>query len=82
MSRMGRTRMYALLSQPASTFLISDDPIFNGFAHKVEADVNSVLSNYDITEKKTLRELLMKQGATQSADGRLHLIDPKATLAL
>ena len=33
-----------------------------------------------LTPEQTIA--LMKQGATASADGRLHLIDPKATLAL
>lgn len=52
------------LSQPASTLLNSDDATFNAFAQKVETDVNSVLSDYTIFDKETLRELL---GARLSA---------------
>jgi subtilisin family serine protease len=33
-----------------------------------------------LTPEQTIA--LMKQGATPSADGRMHLIDPKATIAL
>jgi subtilisin family serine protease len=46
------------LSQPASSLLKADDATFNQFASKVEADVNSVLADYTISDKETLRELL------------------------
>ncbi|MHB1938781.1 MAG: S8 family serine peptidase [Acidobacteriaceae bacterium] len=46
------------LSQPASALLASDDATFNAFVRKVEADVDSVLSDYTISDKETLRELL------------------------
>jgi hypothetical protein len=36
--------------------------------------------NPQLTPEQTIA--LMKEGATTSADGRLHLIDPKATVAL
>lgn len=46
------------LSQPASTLLTSDDATFNVLVRKVDADVNSVLSDYNISDTATLRELL------------------------
>ena len=46
------------LSMPASQFLHADDATFNAFLSKVEADVNSVLSDYTISDKATLRQLL------------------------
>ena len=52
------------LSEPASQMLAADDGAFNAFAKKVDADVNSVLADYTITDKETLRELL---GARLSA---------------
>jgi hypothetical protein len=52
------------LSEPASQMLAADDATFNAFAKKVEADVDSVLADYTITDKETLRELL---GARLSA---------------
>ena len=64
------------LTQPASTLLTSDDATFNAFAAKVEADVNSVLSDYNITDKATLRELLGTRLAVQLLQG-----DAKGALA-
>ena len=46
------------LKEPASKFLIADKAKFDPFVRKVEADVNSVLANYTITDKATLRQLL------------------------
>lgn len=46
------------LSEPPSAFLGADDATFNAFANKVGATVNSVLSDYDITDKAMQRELL------------------------
>lgn len=46
------------LSEPASRFLSADDATFAAFLHKVEGDVNSVLAEYTIADKATLRELL------------------------
>lgn len=42
----------------ASDLLLSDDATFAPFAQKVGADVDSVLSGYDIQDKSTLRTLL------------------------
>jgi len=64
------------LTQPASSLLNADDAAFNAFAKKVEADVNSVLANYSISDKETLRELL---GARLSA--QLLRWDMKGALA-
>ncbi len=46
------------LSEPASQFLLANDATFNAFVRKVEVDVNSVLADYTISDKATLRELL------------------------
>ncbi len=46
------------LDQPASALLKADDATFNVLAKKVQADVNSVLADYNISDKETLRELL------------------------
>jgi subtilisin family serine protease len=64
------------LSQPASQFLTSDDATFNVLTRKVEADVNSVLADYNISDKETLRELLGTRLAAQ-----LLLGDTKGALA-
>jgi hypothetical protein len=42
----------------ASSLLMADDATFDAFARKVGADVNSVLADYAIEDKATLRELL------------------------
>ena len=59
------------LSEPASQFLGADDATFNAFADKVESDVNSVLSDYTITDKQTLRELLGAQLNVQLLHGQM-----------
>jgi len=45
------------VSVPPSTLLMADDESFNAFAQKVVKDVDSVLSDYDIEDKATLRRL-------------------------
>ncbi len=45
------------VSVPPSTLLMADDETFNAFAQKVVHDVDSVLSNYEIEDKATLRRL-------------------------
>ncbi|MGC2162169.1 MAG: hypothetical protein WA634_09695, partial [Silvibacterium sp.] len=64
------------LSQPASSLLVSDDATFGAFASKVEADVNSVLSDYTISDKETLRELLWTRlnGQRLGGDGKGALV--------
>jgi hypothetical protein len=52
------------LNQPASSLLKADNATFNVLAKKVETDVDSVLADYNISDKETLRELL---GARLSA---------------
>ena len=42
----------------ATALLTSDDATFNVFAAKVQADVDSVLSDYEIQDRATLRSLL------------------------
>jgi subtilisin family serine protease len=46
------------LNQPASEFLAADDATFAPFARQVGAAVDSILANYSIADKETLRELL------------------------
>ncbi len=64
------------LTQPASTFLDADDATFNALAKQVGADVDSVLSDYNIADKSTLRELLGTKEDVQLLTG-----DPKGALA-
>jgi hypothetical protein len=45
------------ISGPPSVLLMADDAVFNAFAEKVLHDVDSVLSDYDIADKATLRQL-------------------------
>jgi subtilisin family serine protease len=45
------------MNQPPSTFLLADDSTFNAFVANVLHDVESVLNNYDIEDKATLRAL-------------------------
>jgi hypothetical protein len=40
------------LTQPASSLLKADDATLNVLANKVEADVNSVLADYNISDKE------------------------------
>ena len=46
------------LSEPASQLLNTDDASFSAFLRKVEADVSSVIADYTISDKASLRELL------------------------
>jgi subtilisin family serine protease len=59
------------LNQPASSFLKADDATFNVLAKKVEADVNSVLADYDISDKETQRELLGARLDAQLLQGNM-----------
>jgi subtilisin family serine protease len=45
------------VSVPPSSLLMADDATFNAFALKVAHDVDSVLSDYEIEDKATLRSL-------------------------
>lgn len=45
------------MNQAPSAFLLADDNTFNAFVAKVLGDVDSVLNNYDIEDKATLRAL-------------------------
>jgi hypothetical protein len=45
------------MNVPPSSFLMTDDETFNAFALKVMHDVDSVLNEYDIEDKATLRSL-------------------------
>ena len=53
----------------ATDLVKSDDATFNAFASKVQADVDSVLSDYDIQDHATLRSLLSVQLALQVLSG-------------
>jgi subtilisin family serine protease len=59
------------LNQPASLFLKADDVTFNVLAKRVETDVNSVLADYDISDKETLRELLGTRLDAQLLQGNM-----------
>jgi subtilisin family serine protease len=45
------------VSSPPSVMLMADDATFSGFAQKVAHDIDSVLRDYDIEDKATLRNL-------------------------
>ena len=45
------------LSSPPSELLTADDATFNTFAQKVVADADSILKDYDIEDRATLRSL-------------------------
>ena len=53
------------VSAPPSTLLTEDDDAFNAFAAKVLHDVDSVLNDYDIQDKSTLRTLYMAKRDVQ-----------------
>jgi hypothetical protein len=57
------------LSETASQLLAADDDTFNALVKKVETDVNSVLADYTITDKETLRELLGAKVSAQLLTG-------------
>ena len=46
------------LTGPASELLEADDAIFNAFASKIRADLDTIFRDYDIDDKSTLRTLL------------------------
>ncbi len=64
------------LAEPASVLLVADDTSFNAFAKQVGADIDSVLSDYTISDKETLRELLGARSEVQLLAG-----DTKGELA-
>jgi subtilisin family serine protease len=45
------------VSSPPSVLLMADDATFNTFALKVHHDIDSILNEYDIDDKATLRQL-------------------------
>jgi len=63
------------LTGNASDLLVADDATFDAFTRKVSADVNSILANYQIDDKPTLRQFLLAKFNTQILAG-----DPKGAL--
>jgi hypothetical protein len=59
----------------ASDLLMADDTTFNAFSTKVATDIDSILANYQIDDKATLRGYLGTKASTQILAG-----DPKAAL--
>jgi hypothetical protein len=57
----------------ASDLLQADDAIFNAFAAKVKADLDSIFRDYDIEDKATLRRLLSARLSLQQAAGENQL---------
>jgi hypothetical protein len=53
----------------ASALIEADDATFQAFASRVDADVEQVLSSYDIEDKPTLRELLTEKAELQELRG-------------
>ena len=53
----------------ASELLQADDATFNAFATKVRADLDSVLSDYEIEDKSTMRSLLAAKIDLQAVAG-------------
>jgi hypothetical protein len=47
------------LSTPPSVLLTADDATFNAFARRVLHDIESILGEYDIADKSTLRQFYM-----------------------
>ncbi|MDP9050318.1 MAG: S8 family serine peptidase [Acidobacteriota bacterium] len=64
------------ISGTATALLQSDDATFNAFAAKVKTDVDSVLNDYDIQDRGTLRSLLNVRLSLQLVAG-----DDKGSLA-
>ena len=60
------------LTGSASDLLQADDPTFNAFAAKVLADVDSVLTGYDIADKSTLRSLYSVKLQVEELTGKDH----------
>lgn len=73
------------MTTPASEFILADDAAFMPFVQKVSADVESVLSGYDIEDKATLRRLLNGRLDVQilngDSDGALRTLDALHELA-
>ena len=57
------------MDKPASELLQADAATFNVFATKVRADLDSIFSDYDISDKSTLRELLYARMNLQQLAG-------------
>jgi hypothetical protein len=53
------------VSAPPSTLLMEDDEAFNAFTVRILHDVDSVLNDYDIQDKSTLRSLYMAKRDVQ-----------------
>lgn len=59
------------LDRVASALLESDDATFAVFANEVRADLDRVLTTYDIQDKSTMRELLTEKQRLQELAGDL-----------
>ena len=57
------------VTMPASQLLQADEATFNTFAGKVRTDLDTILSDYDISDKATLRELLGIKADLQQLSG-------------
>ncbi len=57
------------MSMPASQLLQADSATFRAFADKVRSDLDSILSDYDISDKATLRELLGTKANLEQLSG-------------
>ena len=57
------------MTMPASQLLQADQATFNPFADKVRTDLDTILRDYDISDKATLRELLGIKADLQQLSG-------------
>lgn len=57
------------MTMPASDLLQADQATFNAFARKVQTDLDTILRDYDISDKATLRELLGIKADLQQLSG-------------
>jgi subtilisin family serine protease len=57
------------VTMPASQLLQADEATFNAFAGKVRTDLDTILSDYDVSDKATLRELLGIKADLQQLSG-------------
>lgn len=57
------------MTMPASQLVQADQATFNAFADKVRTDLDSILRDYDISDKATLRELLGIKADLQQLSG-------------
>jgi len=57
------------MTMPASELLQADKATFNAFADKVRTDLDSILRDYEISDKATLRELLGIKADLQQLSG-------------